>query len=102
MTAYVKAVEAAKEPAVAEVDRGDVSMIHPGGDESVSTPFIDEAFISALAKEVDRWALPSHLWWATWAIVQAFYSSIDFDFIDYARLRLAGYRLHKKAFFGLE
>lgn len=63
----------------------------------------DEAeFLEALRTEVNRWSLPSHLWWAAWAVVQARYSPIDFDFVDYARLRLAGYRLHKAAFFGSE
>lgn len=65
---------------------------HPGSD--------DEAFVEALRTEVNRWTLPSHLWWAAWAVVQAHYSPIEFDFVDYARLRLAGYRLHKEAFFG--
>lgn len=59
----------------------------------------DEAFIIALRREVDRWTLTSHLWWAGWAVVQARVSLIDFDFFDYARLRLDGYKLHKKAFF---
>lgn len=69
-------------------------MQHPGSD--------DEAFLEALRTEVNRWTLPSHLWWAAWAIVQAQYSPIEFDFVDYASLRLAGYRLHKEAFFGTE
>ncbi|CAM9925412.1 unnamed protein product, partial [Ectocarpus sp. 13 AM-2016] len=61
-----------------------------------------DSFVEALRTEVNRWALPSHLWWSLWAVVQARYSPIEFDFVDYARLRLAGYRLHKKAFFGIE
>lgn len=71
------------------------------GDYSGSSPCPDdEAFVDALRAEADRWTLPSHLMWAVWAVVQARYSPIDFDFVDYARLRLAGYRLHKEAFFG--
>lgn len=58
-----------------------------------------QAFVLALRKEVDRWALASHLWWGIWAVIQARYSPIDFDFVDYARLRLEGYDYHKKAFF---
>jgi ethanolamine kinase len=38
--------------------------------------------------------LVNHLWWGSWAVVQARYSPIDFDFMDYARLRLAGLALH--------
>lgn len=73
---------------------GDESIEHPGSD--------DEAFLEALRTEANRWTLPSHLSWASWAVVQAYYSPIEFDFVDYARLRLAGYRLHKEAFFGTE
>lgn len=62
----------------------------------------EEALIKALRVQVNRWTLPSHLWWAIWAVLQTRYSPIDFDFVDYARLRLAGYRLHKKMFFGEE
>lgn len=71
-----------------------------GGDGYITSPHSQEAFIAALRAEVGRWTLPSHLWWAAWAVVQARYSPIDFDFVDYARLRLEGYRVHKKAFFG--
>ena len=60
------------------------------------------AFIKALRAEVNKWTLPSHLWWAVWAILQARYSPIEFDFVEYARLRFTGYRLHKKMFFGAE
>ena len=44
---------------------------------------------------VDFFVLPDHLWWGTWAVIQARYSPIDFDFLEYARLRLAGFELHR-------
>lgn len=87
ITAYVKAVMAAE-------GSGSSSTTSPCSD--------DEAFIEAVRVEADRWALPSHMSWAAWAVVQARYSPIDFDFIGYARLRLTGYQLHKDAFFGGE
>lgn len=87
LAAYVRAIEESSEK--------------QGGGESTPSPRADDpSFIAALATQVDRWTLPSHLFWAAWAVVQARYSPIDFDFVDYARLRLAGYRLHKEAFFG--
>ena len=43
---------------------------------------------------VDFFVLPDHLWWGTWAVVQARHSPIAFDFMDYARLRLAGFAFH--------
>jgi ethanolamine kinase len=36
-----------------------------------------------------------HLWWGSWAVVQAAWSPIDFDFLDYARLRFAGFDFHE-------
>ena len=85
---------------IAREEVGQPTSAVAGGGEAVSNPGSDdEAFIEALRAEVNRWTLPSHLWWAAWAVVQAKYSPIDFDFVDYARLRLAGYRLHKEAFF---
>lgn len=86
LAAYVRAVEQSSQK--------------QGGDDSTPYPRADDtSFIAALATQVDRWTLPSHLFWAAWAVVQARYSPIDFDFVDYARLRLSGYRLHKGAFF---
>jgi ethanolamine kinase len=38
--------------------------------------------------------LVNHLWWGSWAVVQARYSPIDFDFMGYARLRMAGLSFH--------
>lgn len=93
LKAYVRAVKV-QDPGTTEKGVGNGPTQSPHADE--------EAFVEALRTEVNRWALPSHLWWSAWAVVQARYSSIDFDFVDYARLRLAGYRLHKAAFFGFE
>jgi len=43
---------------------------------------------------VDFFVLPDHLWWGTWAVLQAFHSPIDFDFLGYAQLRFAGLSVH--------
>lgn len=58
---------------------------------------LDE-FFRCLVVMVNRFALASHYFWGYWAILQARYSPIDFDFIDYARLRFEGYRMHKDKF----
>jgi len=50
--------------------------------------------VSDFSRAVDFYVLPDHLWWGTWAVVQARYSPIDFDYLEYARLRLAGFDLH--------
>lgn len=43
---------------------------------------------------VDFFVLVNHLWWGAWAVVQARHSPIDFDFMDYARLRFSGLEYH--------
>ena len=43
---------------------------------------------------VDFFVRVNHLWWGSWAVVQAAHSAIDFDFLEYARLRLAGLHWH--------
>ena len=44
---------------------------------------------------VDAYVLADHLWWGSWAVLQANFSPIDFDFMEYARLRFAGFDLHR-------
>ena len=38
----------------------------------------------------------SHLWWGVWAIVQAKYSTIDFDYLRYSLLRKEGYLMMRE------
>lgn len=102
MSSYVRAATAQKpaDASHAETRSGDT---HPPPTAAASDEEEEEeGFVEALRAEVNRWALPSHLWWSAWAVVQARYSPIEFDFLDYARLRLAGYRLHKEEFFGVK
>jgi hypothetical protein len=46
-------------------------------------------------KEVDRFTLVSHLHWALWGIIFSASSTIDFDYVDYARQRLRAYFMSK-------
>jgi len=46
-----------------------------------------EAFSDEVLAWLDKFAIASHLLWGIWAVVQAGCSPIDFDFLDYARLR---------------
>jgi hypothetical protein len=43
-------------------------------------------------------ALASHIYWGVWAIVQARYSPIDFDYMGYHELRFGEYRRRKAEF----
>lgn len=56
------------------------------------------ATVNAFDEIVLYYTLTSHLFWGTWAIVQAGMSSIDFDFIGYSKLRYDGYHFHKELF----
>ena len=56
-------------------------------------------------KTVDSWhgsvqlMLPlSHLMWGCWALLQAELSQIDFDYLEYALLRLDQYSITKRKF----
>lgn len=50
------------------------------------------------AEAVRFFVLPDHLFWGSWAVVQARYSPIDFDFLGYADLRMKGLDLHLRSF----
>ncbi len=42
--------------------------------------------------------LIDHMWWGSWAVVQARYSPINFDFMEYATRRFAGLHYHTHRF----
>lgn len=60
---------------------------------------VADPFTKALMQIVNQYTLAAHLFWGTWALVQAKHSPIDFDFLNYARLRFAGYFYHKSLIF---
>jgi len=66
------------------------------GKEDVSEQEIEEAY-----REVNKFALLSHYYWGVWAILQAQYSKIDFDYISYSVLRLDEYFANKEKFLSL-
>ncbi|KAJ8392328.1 hypothetical protein AAFF_G00076920 [Aldrovandia affinis] len=47
--------------------------------------------VEVLYVQVNRFALASHFFWGLWALIQAQYSTIDFDFLGYAVLRFNQY-----------
>uniref|UniRef100_A0A3B4AQD5 ethanolamine kinase n=1 Tax=Periophthalmus magnuspinnatus TaxID=409849 RepID=A0A3B4AQD5_9GOBI len=52
---------------------------------------ISQAELETLYVQVNKFALASHFFWGFWALIQAKYSSIDFDFLGYAVLRFNQY-----------
>uniref|UniRef100_A0A4W4FE84 ethanolamine kinase n=1 Tax=Electrophorus electricus TaxID=8005 RepID=A0A4W4FE84_ELEEL len=52
---------------------------------------VTDSEVELLYVQVNRFALASHFFWALWALIQAQYSTIDFDFLGYAVLRFSQY-----------
>ena len=52
---------------------------------------VQEEEVSAWEEKVTAFLVLSHLWWGIWAILQAKYSTIDFDYLSYSLLRKDGY-----------
>lgn len=72
--------------------RGYLSRALNVAPDQVSADALDRLYY-----EVGPWVLAPHLFWGIWAVVQARYSPIDFDFLNYSKLRLNGYFAMKSA-----
>lgn len=53
-------------------------------------------FHKAFYEMINKFAMASHVFWAFWAIVQARYSKIDFDFLNYAQKRFQAFDQQRK------
>ncbi|KAL9879457.1 ethanolamine kinase [Glossina fuscipes] len=60
---------------------------------------VDE--IECLYMQVNQFALAAHFFWTIWSLVQAEYSTIDFDYAEYAFLRYQEYLAKKDEFLAL-
>ena len=54
--------------------------------------------VQQLVKEGNMLALVSHQFWGTWALIQARYSAIDFDYMEYSSIRWNEYYKRKLEF----
>ena len=50
--------------------------------------------------EANAFALVAHQYWGVWALIQARYSPIDFDYLSYSSLRWKEYHKRKAEFLG--
>lgn len=50
-----------------------------------------EENVTQTLNQVQQFMSTSHLLWGLWSLVQSLHSKIDFDFIDYAAIRLEQY-----------
>lgn len=62
---------------------------------------VTEEELEELFAETNFYALASHLFWAVWGIVQAKYSSIEFNYLDYFFMRFQEYEKKKDEFMSL-
>ncbi|XP_034092433.1 ethanolamine kinase 2 isoform X2 [Gymnodraco acuticeps] len=63
---------------------------------------VSERELETLYVQVNKFALASHFFWGFWALIQAKYSTIDFDFLGYAVLRFNQYFETKPALMALQ
>ncbi|GBF91539.1 hypothetical protein Rsub_04279 [Raphidocelis subcapitata] len=70
---------------------------HYFGSPSGPAP-LDAPRLERLCAEADVFALASHIYWGVWAVVQARYSPIDFDYMGYHKLRFDEYHRRKAEF----
>ncbi len=62
---------------------------------------VDEDLVENFYKEVNKFALVSHLFWGIWSIVQATYPKSELNFANYACIRLGEYFKRKQEFIDL-
>jgi ethanolamine kinase len=62
---------------------------------------INEEIVENFYKEVNKFALVSHLFWGIWSIVQASYPNSVLNFADYSCIRLDEYFRHKQEYIDL-
>ena len=55
--------------------------------ERIDIKNVSDDRVSRLFQEVQIFALAAHLFWGVWALVQAEISDIDFNYLDYAKIR---------------
>ncbi|KAF4520781.1 hypothetical protein B566_EDAN011433 [Ephemera danica] len=73
-----------------------------GQDENGHSDEPSDEEVGRMLVMVNKFALASHFLWATWALVQAEHSTIDFDYLGYASTRLSEYFARKDEFLTME
>ncbi|KAF8924880.1 kinase-like domain-containing protein [Dissophora ornata] len=57
--------------------------------------------LDSMYKEVNKFALTSHIMWGLWGLIQASQSEIDFDYFEYSLQRLSEFRRRRDEFMSL-
>lgn len=57
--------------------------------------------LDSMYKEVNKFALTSHIMWGLWGLIQATQSEIEFDYFEYSLQRLTEFRRRRDEFMSL-
>jgi thiamine kinase-like enzyme len=57
--------------------------------------------LDSMYKEVNKFALTSHIMWGLWGLIQASQSEIEFDYFEYSMQRLCEFRRRRDEFMSL-
>ena len=68
------------------------------GDGEGTKADLSEDLLLDMEAEVNVFSLASHIYWGVWAIIQARWSPIDFDYLTYSKTRWAEYHRQRKRF----
>ncbi|KAI8345614.1 kinase-like domain-containing protein [Mortierella sp. GBAus27b] len=60
-----------------------------------------QEILDSMYKEVNKFALTSHIMWGLWGLIQATQSEIDFDYFEYALQRFGEFRRRRDEFMSL-
>jgi ethanolamine kinase len=64
----------------------------PGWAEAAASAEAQAAYLDELDAAAQELGQASHFWWGLWAVLQARFSTIDFDFLPYTVIRFNGLR----------
>ncbi|WIA15359.1 hypothetical protein OEZ85_002023 [Tetradesmus obliquus] len=87
-----------QEVAAATAAAAGATLDPPAAAAAAELPPVDPEVLDRLSAEANVWALAAHIYWGVWAIIQACNSPIDFDYMQFSRVRLGEFRRRKEEF----
>lgn len=83
---------------IKDLDHGIERTLNQRSRKGETSTVVWNDFLDAVRTEIGKHALLSHLLWSTWAISQISLSTIEFDYLTYAKLRIEGYNIFKRRY----
>ena len=66
--------------------------------QNLENSTVDDKAVAMAVAEANAYSLAAHQYWGTWALMQARWSTIEFDYMGYAELRWSEYKRRKDEF----